>query len=125
MVSKLRNSVRPVSYTHLPDDPDFDINKARLVTTAPRICVRYECVPMRFIKHVYRIHTLSLIHIFTALSAFYVTAPWGFSSENSFLNAACCVESVFPAIYPRDNQAYIGISMDVKSTQQMSYSSCN
>ena len=26
-----------------PDDPDFDINKARLVTTAPRICVRYEC----------------------------------------------------------------------------------
>lgn len=40
-----------------PDDPDFDINKARLVTTAPRICVRYECVPMRFIKHVYRIHT--------------------------------------------------------------------
>ena len=40
-----------------PDDPDFDINNARLVTTAPRICVRYECVPMRFIKHVYRIHT--------------------------------------------------------------------
>ena len=35
-----------------PDDPDFDINKARLFTTAPRICVRYECVPMRFIKHV-------------------------------------------------------------------------
>ncbi len=40
-----------------PDDPDFDINKARLFTTAPRICVRYECVPMRFIKHVYKIHT--------------------------------------------------------------------
>ena len=35
-----------------PDDPDFDINKARLFTTVPRICVRYECVPMRFIKHV-------------------------------------------------------------------------
>lgn len=29
----------------------------------------------------------------TSLSAFYVTAPWGFSSENSFLNAACCVET--------------------------------
>ena len=29
-----------------PDDPDFDINKARLVTTDPRICVRYECVPI-------------------------------------------------------------------------------
>ena len=40
-----------------PDDPDFDINKARLFTTVPRICVRYECVPMRFIKHVYKIHT--------------------------------------------------------------------
>ena len=36
-----------------PDDPDFDINKARLFTTAPRICVRYECVPMRFIKHIF------------------------------------------------------------------------
>ncbi len=41
-----------------PDDPDFDINKARLFTTVPRICVRYECVPMRFIKHVYKIHTI-------------------------------------------------------------------
>ena len=29
----------------------------------------------------------------TALSAFYVTAPWGFTSENSFLNAAACVET--------------------------------
>ena len=26
-----------------------------------------------------------------SLSAFYATAPWGFSSENSFLNAAVCV----------------------------------
>ena len=29
-----------------PEDPDFDINNARLVTIATRICVRYECVPM-------------------------------------------------------------------------------
>ena len=29
----------------------------------------------------------------TSLSAFYVTAPWGFSSEHSFLNAACCVDT--------------------------------
>lgn len=29
----------------------------------------------------------------TSLSSFYVTAPWGFSSENSFLNAACCVDT--------------------------------
>lgn len=40
-----------------PDDPDFDLSKARLFSATPRICVRYECVPMRFIKHVYRIHT--------------------------------------------------------------------
>ena len=26
-----------------------------------------------------------------SLSAFYITAPWGFTSENSFLNAAACV----------------------------------
>ena len=30
---------------------------------------------------------------FVSLSAFYATAPWGFSSENSFLNAAVCVET--------------------------------
>lgn len=28
-----------------------------------------------------------------ALSAFYLTAPVGFSSDNQFLNAACCVET--------------------------------
>ena len=28
-----------------------------------------------------------------SLSAFYATAPWGFCSENSFLNAAVCVET--------------------------------
>lgn len=30
----------------------------------------------------------------TSLSSFYETAPWGFRSENSFLNAAACVETV-------------------------------
>lgn len=29
----------------------------------------------------------------TSLSAFYVTQPWGFDSANTFLNAACAVES--------------------------------
>ena len=28
-----------------------------------------------------------------SLSAFYVTASWGFTSENSFLNAAACVDT--------------------------------
>lgn len=28
-----------------------------------------------------------------SLSAFYATAPWGFSSKNTFLNAAVCVET--------------------------------
>lgn len=28
-----------------------------------------------------------------SLSAFYATAPWGFSSENAFLNAALCIET--------------------------------
>lgn len=34
----------------------------------------------------------------TSLSAFYLTAPWGFSSDHSFLNAACCVESELPPL---------------------------
>ena len=29
----------------------------------------------------------------TSLSAFYETAPWGFESENSFINAACEIET--------------------------------
>ncbi|MDD3036460.1 2-amino-4-hydroxy-6-hydroxymethyldihydropteridine diphosphokinase [Bacteroides sp.] len=28
-----------------------------------------------------------------SLSAFYITAPWGFASDNSFLNAAACVNT--------------------------------
>lgn len=29
-----------------------------------------------------------------SLSSFYATAPWGFESENAFLNAAVCVETL-------------------------------
>lgn len=28
-----------------------------------------------------------------SLSAFYSTEPWGFQSENSFLNAVCCIQT--------------------------------
>lgn len=31
-----------------------------------------------------------------SLSAFYATEPWGFTSGNSFLNAALCVETACP-----------------------------
>ena len=35
-----------------------------------------------------------------SLSAFYATAPWGFQSDNNFLNAAAGVEtSLSPSIY--------------------------
>ena len=30
-----------------------------------------------------------------SLSAFHASAPWGFQSENSFLNAVCCVHTEF------------------------------
>ena len=30
----------------------------------------------------------------TSLSAFYVTEPWGFVSESSFLNTVCCVSTL-------------------------------
>ena len=36
----------------------------------------------------------------TSLSAFLRTEPWGFTSENTFLNAACCAEiSSVPNMY--------------------------
>lgn len=34
----------------------------------------------------------------TSLSAFYVTEPWGFRSDNAFLNAACRVETTLSAL---------------------------
>lgn len=41
-----------------------------------------------------------------SLSAFYATAPWGFSSENSFLNAVVCVEtSLLPLKVLHETQA--------------------
>ncbi|WP_321334065.1 2-amino-4-hydroxy-6-hydroxymethyldihydropteridine diphosphokinase [uncultured Bacteroides sp.] len=41
----------------------------------------------------------------SSLSAFYVTAPWGFDSTNSFLNAAVCVETLsLPMVVLRETQ---------------------
>lgn len=33
-----------------------------------------------------------------SLSAFYATAPWGFASDNAFLNAVICVETSLPPL---------------------------
>lgn len=33
-----------------------------------------------------------------SLSSFYATAPWGFASEHTFLNAAACVETLLSPI---------------------------
>ena len=33
-----------------------------------------------------------------SLSAFYATAPWGFDSDNAFLNAAVCAETSLPPL---------------------------
>lgn len=33
-----------------------------------------------------------------SLSAFYATAPWGFTSANAFLNAAVCAETSLPPL---------------------------
>lgn len=33
-----------------------------------------------------------------SLSAFYATAPWGFTSDNAFLNAALCVQTDLPPL---------------------------
>ena len=40
-----------------PDDPNFNMEKARLLTGNMRTWIRYEDRPMRFIKHVYHIRT--------------------------------------------------------------------
>ena len=33
-----------------------------------------------------------------SLSALYATAPWGFTSDNGFLNAVLCIETEFPPL---------------------------
>ena len=51
-------------HTIYPTDPDFSLDKARIIGRKDengaypyRVSIRYECVPMRFIKHVYKIYT--------------------------------------------------------------------
>lgn len=45
-----------VEHDVYPEDEGFDRQKARLLSEKQRLSIRYEFVPMRFIKHVYRIH---------------------------------------------------------------------
>lgn len=50
-------------------------------------------------------------------SAFYATAPWGFESDNGFLNAAIAVETALPAIQVLDVTQEIerGLGRKIKS----------
>ena len=41
-----------------------------------------------------------------SLSAFYATAPWGFSSDNTFLNAALCVGTGKQAVHLPSGTGY-------------------
>ena len=61
-----------------PDDPEFDISKALEFSKEPRKCIRYECVPMCIIKHVYKIKTN------TQDDKFYE----GRTPESAFLNSS-------------------------------------
>jgi 2-amino-4-hydroxy-6-hydroxymethyldihydropteridine diphosphokinase len=58
-----------------------------------------------------------------SLSAFYATEPWGFESENSFLNAVCSVEtSLLPFELLRATQQIERESGRKKKTVDGSYS---
>lgn len=50
-----------------------------------------------------------------ALSAFYLTAPVGFLSDNQFLNAACLIETSFTPIEVLDISKSIELDMGRKS----------
>ena len=52
----MHHELETVEHDVYPDNPDFDLRKARPLSDVQRISVRYEFIPMRFIKHVYRIH---------------------------------------------------------------------
>ena len=52
----MHHELETVEHDVYPDNPDFDLQKARPLSDVQRVSVRYEFIPMRFIKHVYRIH---------------------------------------------------------------------
>lgn len=52
----MHHELETVEHDVYPDSPDFDLLKARPLSDVQRVSVRYEFIPMRFIKHIYRIH---------------------------------------------------------------------
>lgn len=54
-----------------------------------------------------------------SLSAFYATAPWGFTSENTFLNAALCVET---SLLPLE---VLKITQEIEREMGRAYKSAN
>ena len=54
----------------------------------------------------------------TSLSSFYETAPWGFESDNSFLNAVCCVTTHYTPqeVLARTQQIERKLGRTLKST---------
>lgn len=52
----MHHELETVEHDVYPDNPDFDPQKARPLSDVQRVSVRYEFIPMRFIKHIYRIH---------------------------------------------------------------------
>lgn len=54
-----------------------------------------------------------------SLSAFYATAPWGFASEHTFLNAALCVET---SLLPLE---VLGVTQEIEREMGRAHKSVN
>ena len=55
----------------------------------------------------------------TSLSSFFETAPWGFQSDNSFLNAALCVQT------PLSPQEVLSLTQDIERSLGRLHKSVN
>ena len=77
----MHHELETVEHDVYPDNPDFDLQKARPLSDVQRVSVRYEFIPMRFIKHVYsthqiRVHMASLGHPLLGDVVYGSKKPW-------------------------------------------------